>query len=396
MIKVNFKQPKYIFPLVIFVPLCALIYFVMQTFGGGESGKQEVATDRINMELPEARAEEAGDKMYEMSRRFGDEEAFTAVGSLGEDKEENESLEHGYTEEELNRLDAAEAERIRQQQEMEELERSLAESRKHINSYAYGDNPANRNDGYSSQEDFARDLEEIQRRSYERQKAIESGLGIGNEDAEEAARKQRADSIARVQEEEMERNRPNLVIKSPDTNADKFHTVEAESCTADATLIRAMIDQNTKAKEGTRLRFKLLDDVTVSGTKLKKNTYLYGTVTGFGQQRVRAAITSILVGGKFIKVNLSVFDNDGMEGFYVPESAFRDFVKDAGASTVQQNISFESDGYGSGISGEAVALQALQNMYNSATSALSSNIRKNKAKIKYNTIVYLINSDEAR
>lgn len=396
MIKVNFKQPKYIFPLVIFVPLCALIYFVMQTFGGGESGKQEVATDRINMELPEARAEEAGDKMYEMSRRFGDEEAFTAVGSLGEDKEENESLEHGYTEEELNRLDAAEAERIRQQQEMEELERSLAESRKHINSYAYGDNPANRNDGYSSQEDFARDLEEIQRRSYERQKAIESGLGIGNEDAEEAARKQRADSIARVQEEEMERNRPNLVIKSPDTNADKFHTVEAESSTADATLICAMIDQNTKAKEGTRLRFKLLDDVTVSGTKLKKNTYLYGTVTGFGQQRVRAAITSILVGGKFIKVNLSVFDNDGMEGFYVPEYAFRDFVKDAGASTVQQNISFESDGYGSGISGEAVALQALQNMYNSATSALSSNIRKNKAKIKYNTIVYLINSDEAR
>lgn len=396
MIKVNFKQPKYIFPLVIFVPLCALIYFVMQTFGGGESGKQEVATDRINMELPEARAEEAGDKMYEMSRRFGDEEAFTAVGSLGEDKKEDESLEHGYTEEELNRLDAAEAERIRQQQEVEELERSLAESRKHINSYAYGDNPANRNDSYSSQEDFARDLEEIQRRSYERQKAIESGLGIGKEEAEEAARKQRADSISRVREEEKERNRPNLVIKSPDTNADKFHTVEAESGTADATLIRAMIDQTTKAKEGTRLRFKLLDDVTVSGTRLKKNTYLYGTVTGFGQQRVRAAITSILVGGKFIKVNLSVFDNDGMEGFYVPESAFRDFVKDAGASTVQQNISFESDGYGSGISGEAVALRALQNMYNSATSALSSNIRKNKAKIKYNTIVYLINSDEAR
>ena len=86
-----------------------------------------------------------------------------------------------------------------------------------------------------------------------------------------------------------------------------------------------------------------------------------------------------------------------MEGFYVPESAFRDFVKDAGSSTVQQNINFESeDGYGSGISGEAIALQALQNMYNSATSAISSNIRKNKAKIKYNTIVYLINSDEAR
>ena len=175
MIKVNFKQPKYIFPAVIFIPLCALVYFVMQTFGGGGEPEQAVATDRINTELPEAHAEEAGDKMYEMSRRFGDEDAFTAVGGIGEEKEEKEEPGHGYSEEELDELDAAEAERIRQQQEMEELERSLAESRRHINSYAYGNNtPSDRMSdgssgmGYTSQDDFARDLEEIQRRSYER------------------------------------------------------------------------------------------------------------------------------------------------------------------------------------------------------------------------------------
>lgn len=52
MIKINFKQPKYIFPLVIFVPLCALVYFVMQTFSGSEETAGTVATDRINMELP--------------------------------------------------------------------------------------------------------------------------------------------------------------------------------------------------------------------------------------------------------------------------------------------------------------------------------------------------------
>ena len=402
MTKINFKQPKYIFPVVIFVPVCALIYFVMQTFGGSGDGEQKVATDRINTELPQANAEEAGDKMYEMSRRFGDEDAFTAVGALGEEKTDSEELEHGYSEEELNRLDAAEAERLRQQQELEELERSLAESRRHINSYAYDDPYSNSysngtRDGYSSQDNFARELEEIQQRSYERQKAIEAGLGIGQPDPEEILRKQRADSIVRAKREEKERNRPKLVIKSPETNADKFNTVGAESEAVDASLIRAMIDKTTKAHEGTRLRFKLLDNVTVNGTKLKKGTYLYGTVTGFGQQRVRATITSILIGGKFINVNLSVFDNDGMEGFYVPESAFRDFMKEAGSSTVQQNISFESEnGYGSGISGEAIALQALQNMYNSATSAVAANIRKNRAKIKYNTIVYLINSDEAR
>lgn len=400
MTKINFKQPKYIFPVVIFVPLCALVYFVMQTFNGGGEEQTKVATDRINTELPQANAEEAGNKMYEMSRRFDDEDAFTAVGGLGEDKEETESIEHGYTEEELNRLDAAEAERIRQQREMEELERSLAESRRHINSYSYDDHYTNAYGGGrtgNSQDDFARELEEIQMRSYERQKAIEAGLGYNHPDPEEELKKQRADSIAKAKREEKERNRPKLVIKSQDTNADRFNTVNSEAENVDATLIRAMIDKTTKAHEGTRLRFKLLDDVTVNGTRLKKGTYLYGTVTGFGQQRVRATITSILIGGKFINVNLSVFDNDGMEGFYVPESAFRDFMKEAGASTVQQNISFESEsGYGSGISGEAIALQALQNMYNSATSAVSANIRKNKAKIKYNTIVYLINSDEAR
>ena len=390
MIKVNFKQPKYIFPAVIFIPLCALVYFVMQTFGGGGEPEQAVATDRINTELPEAHAEEAGDKMYEMSRRFGDEDAFTAVGAIGEETEEKEEPGHGYSEEELDELDAAEADRIRQQQEMEELERSLAESRRHINSYAYGNNTpsdglsdGNGGMGYTSQDDFARDLEEIQRRSYERQKAIERGLGFGDPEG--------------IRREEAERNRPNLVIKSAGTNADKFHTVAAPDNAAEAKLIRAMIDQTTKAKEGTRLRFKLLDDVTVSGTKLKKGTYLYGTVTGFSSQRVKATITSILAGDRFIKVKLSVFDNDGMEGFYVPESSFRDFVKDAGSNVVQQDINIESDGgYGSGISGEAIALQALQNIYNSATSALSSSIRKNKAKIKYNTIVYLINSDDAR
>ena len=396
--KINFKQPKYIFPVVIFIPLCALVYFVMQTFGGGSEEENKVATDRINMELPEAQAEEAGDKLFEMSRRFGDDEAFTAVNKLGEEMTEDEILEHGYTEEELDRIDAAEAERLRQQQEIEELERSLAESRRHINSYSYGGaNDFSNAYGNDPRGEYAREMEEIQRRSYERQKAIEAGLGIGQPTQEEIAQKQRADSIAKAKEIEREKNRPLLVLKSQNTNADKFNTVSNDVESDDSPLIRAMIDQTTKAHEGTRLRFKLLDDITIHDVKLRKGTYLYGTVAGFGQQRVKATITSILVGSRFLKVNLSVFDNDGMEGFYVPESAFRDFIKDAGASTVQQNISFESEsGYGSGISGEAIALQALQNMYNSATSALSANIRKNKAKIKYNTIVYLINSDEAR
>ena len=188
--KINFKQPKYIFPLVVFIPPVCPGVLRDADLRRQRGAQQTVATDRINTELPQANAEEAGDKMYEMSRRFGDEDAFTAIGAIGEEQKENEELEHGYSEDELNKLDAAEAERLRQQREMEELERSLAESRRHINSFAYGNGSGASNgggsrsaqsggssaatEGYTSQDDFARDLEEIQRRSYERQKAIEA------------------------------------------------------------------------------------------------------------------------------------------------------------------------------------------------------------------------------
>ena len=237
-------------------------------------------------------------------------------------------------------------------------------------------------------DDYARELEEIQQRSLERQRVLERTFGADEEENERKAEEERK----RLAEERKKNEvKPEVVTKADDASASMFNTINEQQA-ADAPLIKAMIDKTTKAHEGTRLRFKLLDDVIIKDVRLKKGTYLYGIVTGFGQQRVMASITSILLGDKFIKVSLSVFDNDGMEGFYVPESAFRDMMKDAGAQAMQSNISLDG-GYGGGLSGEAVALQALQNMYQSASTAISGNIRKNKARIKYNTIVYLINKD---
>jgi conjugative transposon TraM protein len=219
---------------------------------------------------------------------------------------------------------------------------------------------------------------------------LEQGLGISgseeNNSRDETATNKRKDKTSSKME-----GKPEIVKKLEETNGDKFNTITNETA-VDALLIRAMIDKTTHAHEGTRLRFKLLDDVSIKNVKLKRGSYLYGLVTGFVGQRVQASITSILIENKFIRVNLSVFDNDGMEGFYVPQSAFRDMIKDAGSQVMQNNISLDS-GSGSELSGEAVALQALQNAYQSASSAVSANIRKNKARIKYNTIVYLINKE---
>ena len=387
--RLNLRQPKYIFPLVIFLPLLGLIYFGMETFKGNGKTAKNVVTDSINMSLPDARGEGMDSKMTAMNKRFAEGGAFTAVDGIGDEYEQKDTTGSGYNDQERHRIEAVNAERLRQMKAEQDLRERQQANMNRINGYG--------SSGRSQQEDlnsYARELDRIQNRSMERQRQYQAEQERRDKEEEAEERRQRQEMIdaltGNTKKKNKKEEKAEIVEKVKDDNSEKFNTV-ASTENVDEPLIKAMIDRTTKAREGTRLRFKLLDDVTVKGIRLKKGSYLYGIVTGFGQQRVMANITSILVGNKFIKVNLSVFDNDGMEGFYVPESTFREMVKDAGSNVAAQNIQFDVNGSG-GLSPEIIALQALQNMYQSASSAVSKNIRKNKAKIKYNTIVYLINT----
>ena len=190
--KVNFKQPKYILPLVIFLPLAFLGYTITNFFGEEDDSKKGVVTDNINMTLPDAKNGEMTDKMTEMTKRFSEDGAYTAIGALGNEKEELDSTQAGYKEHELNSIDAENAKREAKQKELEDLERSLAESRKHINAYAYEGNSSGGGrggrGGYGGRgssrqdelDDYARDLEYIQQRSKERQKVLEQAFGGGS------------------------------------------------------------------------------------------------------------------------------------------------------------------------------------------------------------------------
>ena len=416
--RLNLRQPKYIFPLVIFLPLLGLIYFGMETFKGNGKTAGNVVTDSINMSIPDARAEGMDNKMTAMNKHFAEDGAFTAVDGIGDEYEQKDTTGSGYNDEERQRIDAVNAERLRQMKAEEDLRERQRANMNRINGYGRGGYGSS---GRSQQEDlnaYARELDRIQNRSMERQRQYQAEQDRRDKEEEAEFSCQREPSSLlewpsaaenvpwgqqKRQRQEMidaftgntkkkgkKEEKAEIVEKVKEDNSEKFNTV-ASTENVDEPLIKAMIDRTTKAREGTRLRFKLLDDVTVKGICLKKGSYLYGIVTGFGQQRVKASITSILVGNKFIKVDLSVFDNDGMEGFYVPESTFREMVKDAGSNVAAQGVQFDVNGTGS-LSPEIIALQALQNMYQSASSAVSKNIRKNKAKIKYNTIVYLINT----
>ena len=395
--RLNLRQPKYIFPLVIFLPLLGLIYFGMETFKGNGKTTGNVVTDSINMSIPDARAEGMDNKMTAMNKHFAEDGAFTAVDGIGDEYEQKDTTGSGYNDEERQRIDA---DRLRQLKAEEDLRERQRANMNRINGYGRGyGNGGYGSSGRSQQEDlnaYARELDRIQNRSMERQRQYQAEQDRRDKEEEAEERRQRQEMIDAItgntKKKGKKEEKAELVEKVKEDNSEKFNTV-ASTENVDEPLIKAMIDRTTKAREGTRLRFKLLDDVTVKGIRLKKGSYLYGIVTGFGQQRVKASITSILVGNKFIKVDLSVFDNDGMEGFYVPESTFREMVKDAGSNVAAQSVQFDVNGSGS-LSPEIIALQALQNMYQSASSAVSKNIRKNKAKIKYNTIVHLINTQQ--
>lgn len=387
---INLKQGKYIFPLVIFFPLVGLVYYTSQIFSS--SPEQVEVTDRFNDNLPSANNEDMIDKISEMNKRYGDQDvSYSPIQGIDPESTEKDMLDDVYTREQIDSILASQAEMDKLRKEQEAIERQMLNSRNRLNDdlseyspIADSYKPSSPYDRYPGEDDehFIRRITETRREEIKRI--------LDSEDEEEN------EEVNEVTQEETIEESPALVVRKENQYINQFNTVGSESEITDEPLIKAMIDKTTKAKDGTRLRFKLLSDVTVKGITLPKGSYIYGSVSGFRQQRVMAKVESILIGSKFIKVDLSVFDNDGMEGFYVPESEFREFMRDAGSAAAQSNINFNSGSYGTGINPEAIALQAIQNVYQSATNALQNKIRKNKAKIKYNTIIYLINSNEAK
>lgn len=381
---INFKQPKYLIPAVMVVPFAGLIYFISSIMSRHSADSNVVQTE-LNMELPEPQLKgEMSDKLSEMDERYikGYGE-YTAIEEVGREESSKEYLDDdAYTETEKEILEQLQNQK-KEAEQMRKLQNQLDRSQSRLS-----------NDNYSAADDYRAQMDRFNREHAERMRIINGEPDKEEKERAENERKAREEAERKAKEEA---DAPAIVVKASETTSSMFNTVSSQdSPFSDSPLIKAMIDQTTKATEGTRLRFKLLDDVVVQNVTLPKGTYLYGVVSGFGDQRVKAKITNILIGSKFLKVDLSVFDNDGMEGFYVPASAFRDFMKQAGSSVAGQSISINNNSSSDGFNAEALAMQALQNIYTAGSQAISSNIRKNKAKIKYNTIVYLINSNQSR
>ena len=192
------------------------------------------------------------------------------------------------------------------------------------------------------------------------------------------AEKQKQEAKAKLQQT----NEKNLAVTTLTSTSSAFNTITPQK---DANFITATIDENVTGYAGSRIALKLQQSIKVGTVILNSGTEVYALINGFSGQRVTLAIRSILYNGQLLPVKLDVYDQDGLAGLYVPNSQFRDFTRDLGGSSIQ-GVSLDNG------SASGVLMSTAGKLFESASSAVASAIRKNKAKIKYNTYVYLIST----
>lgn len=406
--KINFKQPKYMLPLIIYIPLLATGYFIFDIFDtevADIGNKNLQTTEYLNPELPDARVkgDGIGSKYESMLKSYGKIDDYSAVDNIDRNnEEEKEEYNSRYSEEERASLESEEAKKLAEMQEqlqksaqkgkdlnngtsmtedervafsqqrekdaMEELNRALAQARLQGQA-ATSPTP-------QSQEEQAQQSQQAQQVQQPSGGKVEGKVEINER------------SVKAIDEDEEAQE----VVKKVKVTSDYFNTLcENEP---EKKLIKAIIDENVKAVDGSRVRLRLLDDIEINETVVPKGSYIYAIMSGFGSQRVKGSVKSILVDDELIKVSLSIYDTDGLEGLYVPGSAFRETTKDVASGAMSGNMNMGTTTSNNSLS--QWGMQAITNAYQKTSNAIGKAIKKNSAKLKYGTFVYLVNGKEKK
>ena len=303
-----------------------------------------------------------------MEKSWGKIQDYSAVGNIERDEpdENKEEYESQYTQDDIALLDEQQQEKAaaaeiaaakeREQEALAELEKALAEARLKGQNMVMPPEEADTTDTVPPQNVPEAGTIDEQKRPVQAPSADEP---------------------------------PSAVVRKVKTTSDYFNTLAKDA--REPKLIQAIIDEDIKAVAA-RESGCLLDDVEIDECVVKRGTYLYATVSHFSSGRVKGNINSILVDDELVKVSLALYDTDGMEGLYVPNSQFRETSKDVASSAMSGNMSMST-----GTTGNSLAqwgMQAVNNAYQKTSNAISKAIKKNK--VKQYGISYLVNGQEKR
>lgn len=379
--KINFKQQKYILPLILF-PFTVLGFYLYKDTFKEDTTTVVVGKDGMQNNISDVsgsvKDRELKDKLENYENSYKDANGYSAISELEE--EELPTYKSG-----MNPAD-------------DELDNQILMNKKLQEERAKGYSPIRNqsNENKELLELFKKEKEPVKRESrkeedynpikmMQEQARLMDSLNKSN-DPEYQEELKRLKKQEAFENEKANRNSKRLSVQKASNLKGGFNTIKPFK---ENEFIKAIIDENTKGYAGSRIRIKLLEDIKVGSNLLKKGTYLYAIINGFTEQRVMMKVISVMYHNKILPVNLDVFDLDGMLGLYVPASAFRDFTKELGSTTMQgQDIS-------SGDS-EDFVMSTIGKAFQSTSQAMANAIRKNKAKFKYSTFIFLIDQEELK
>jgi len=385
-------------PLILLPFLCLFFYAWKSSFGKEAPVQQKGNTLQENVADVSQDVKNKGleDKLDAYRKQYKDADGYTAVGEIGEEQTGRQNVPDLYNLTEKRMLDSIEREMKRRYGSV------ISEPRKTHTPFTDPNARPRQIRNYDPDRDLATALSKLKQQPpapmqttssaqtdpmkiFREQMSLIDSMGKANDpDYRSEQAREKAMALA---EKEM-KNQKRLNVSKTSASASLFNTI---SPVTEGSFIRAIVDQNITGYAGSRLRIRLLDDIRAGKFLVKKGTYLYAQVTGFTGQRVNLSISSVFQENHILPVRLDIYDNDGMLGLYVPASAFREFSKAFGSDasqgmTVQQQAENNNQ----------LVMSIVQKMFQSTTTAVSKLVRSNKAKLKYNTEVYLIDPEELK
>lgn len=390
--KIDFKKPRYVLPLAILPFLCLFFYVYKSSLGREDpTAAREIGLqENVAGVSDEVKNRSLQDKLEAYRNQYSGGDGYTAVGAISEEEKIRGTMPDLYNQREKMMLDSIE----------QAVKRSTDRKRESTSVHIPRKAAASSGGPSGTDAELAaalnrlrqpapiagqRSREEDPMQLFREQMKLIDSMGKANDPEYRAQQKAALKQGTALVESPKERVLP---VSRTDVNRSAFNTVMPER---QEPMITAIVDEDITGRSGSRLRIRLLDDMMVGSFLVKRGSYLYAQISGFSGQRVSLTINSILQGGQILPVKLEVYDNDGLAGLYVPASAFRDFTKELGGGTAQGiNIQQQAE------NNSQLVMGMLQRMFQSTSSAVSKMLRSNKAKIKYNTIVYLIDPQQLR
>ena len=394
--KINFRQPKYVLPAILYPLILGTGWLVIDMFKTevkDAPDKNLEETEYLNPSLPAAqiRDDGIGGRTESMMKSYGRIQDYSAVENIDRDNEEKtEDYDSRYSDEDFAMLDReaqARTEELLRLREMQDriaqgAEKGEAMASDSLTGIDYADN-----NNKEALAELERALAEARLKG---QQSIE-------ENVPEVAAQVAVTATETVEDKEgavnalSDDDNAQTVVKAKRPSSSYFNTLAENE--PEPSLIKAIIDEDVKAVDGSRVRLRLLDDVEINDVFLPKGSYIYAIMSGFSQQRVKGTVKSLMVADNLVKVNLTLYDMDGMEGLYVPASSFRETAKDVAGGALDQSMTLNSNT--SGMNNVTQwGWNAIQNAYQKTSSAISKAIKKNKVNLKYGTSVYLVNGRE--